>query len=492
MAEPVPGAGGTAGPNDTARTTPSTPATPEARTLWAPGAWLPGRGWASDVLLSIGADGRFEAVTPGVARAPDGATALPGPVLPGLVNAHSHAFQRAFAGLAERRAQVHDDFWSWRDRMYGVANRIGPAQLRAVAAQLYAELLQGGYTEVVEFHYLHHAPDGRPYDDPLAMARALADAAADTGIGLTLLPVLYQRAGFTQPALRPDQRRFATTPAQVLAMREAIRAWGRPGVHAGVALHSLRAATPDAIAEVAAASPAGSGPVHVHIAEQVSEVEDCLAATGRRPIAWLAGAVPLGPHWHLVHATHALPDEIAAVAPTGAGVVICPTTEANLGDGIVDLPGWLAAGVPISLGSDSHVTRAWPQELRALEYSQRLLHRQRNMAAAPAAGQPATAARLFEAVLAGGAAAAGQPCWGLQPGARADLLVLDTAAPGLLGIPPDHLLDALVFATDVAPVREVWVRGRRVVADGAVRGAAAFAQAFGGAMQALWPRAAGA
>ncbi len=454
--------------------------------LWAPQAWLPGHGWADAVLFAIGAEGCLTAVTPGIGQPPAGATVLPGPVLPGLINAHSHAFQRAFAGLAERRASAQDDFWGWRDRMYRVANRIGPDQLRAIAAQLYAELLQGGWTEVVEFHYLHHAPDGRPYDDPLTLARALADAAEATGIGLTLLPVLYQRGGFTQPALRPDQRRFATTPAQVLAMRAAIQGWRRPGVRAGVAIHSLRAATPGAIAEIAAASPAGSGPVHVHIAEQTAEVDDCLAATGRRPIAWLADAVALGPHWHLVHATHAVAGEIAAVAATGAGIVVCPTTEANLGDGIVDLPGWLDAGVPLSLGTDSHVGRSWPQELRALEYSQRLARRQRNVAAAPQAGQPSTAARLFEAALAGGAAAAGFAQAGLQAGVRADLLVLDTGAAGLLGVPTSHLLDALAFATEAPAFREVWVAGRRVVADGRHDAAPAVGEAFGHAMTALW------
>ena len=454
----------------------------------APRAWIDGR-WAERVLLRVGDDGHWAEVATDV-PAPPHAQPLAGPVLPGLVDAHSHAFQRAFAGLAERRDSAQDDFWGWRDRMYRVANRISPAQLRAVAAQLYAELLQGGYTEVVEFHYLHHAPDGQPYGDPLAMARALAQAAADTGIGLTLLPVLYQRAGFAQPALRPDQRRFATTPASVLAMREGIRAWALPGVRAGVAIHSLRAATPEAIAELAAASPAEAGPVHVHIAEQQAEVTDCLAATGRRPIAWLAASVDLAPHWHLVHATHAQPDEIAAVAASGASVVICPSTEANLGDGIVDLPGWLGAGVPISLGSDSHVTRTWPQELRALEYSQRLLHRQRNMAAAPEAGAPATAARLFDAALAGGAAAAGQTVWGLQAGARADLLALDLRAPGLLGVPAGHWLDALAFATDGPAFREVWVAGRRVLANGRHRAAEPIADGFAEAMHALWSPAA--
>lgn len=354
--------------------------------LWAPQAWLPGRGWVADVLLSPGRDGRWQSVQTGVARPPAAATVLPGPVLPGLVNAHSHAFQRAFAGLAERREAAQDDFWSWRERMYAVAGRITPDQLQAVAGQLYAELLQGGYTQVLEFHYLHHAPDGTPYPEPLAMAQALAAAAQASGIGLTLLPVLYQRAGFAQPALHPGQRRFATSPADVLVMRQRIRAWGLPGVTAGVAVHSLRAAEPAAITALLRGCEGDDGPIHIHIAEQTAEVSDCLAATGQRPIAWLAGHVALDARWQLVHATHATPAEMDAVAQAGAGVVICPSTEANLGDGIIDLPGWLARHTVTSIGSDSQVARHWPHELRALETSQRLALRQRNVAAAPELG----------------------------------------------------------------------------------------------------------
>ena len=453
--------------------------------LWAPRAWIGGR-WQEAVLLHAGADGHWAEVRTGT-PAPPQSTVLPGPVLPGLVDAHSHAFQRAFAGLAERRSGEHDDFWSWRDRMYGVALRITPAQLRAVAAQLYGELLCGGYTQVCEFHYLHHDEDGAPYRDPLAMSRALADAAAGTGIGLTLLPVLYQRAGFTQPQLRPDQRRFATDTRGVLALRDGVRAWQLPRVSAGIAIHSLRAAAPASIRELVQGLDGDAGPIHLHIAEQTAEVDDCLAATGARPIEWLARELPLDRRWQLVHATHALPEEIDAVAASGAGVVLCPATEANLGDGLADLPRWLAAGVPLALGSDSNVTRSWAEELRWLDYGQRLLHRQRNVAALSSAHEGATAARLFERVLAGSGATAGLPAWGLQAGARADLLVLDTRAPGLLGVPPSHTLDALVFATDAPALCEVWVSGRRVVAGGAPVDAAAIAAAFESAMAELWP-----
>lgn len=434
--------------------------------LWAPQAWIQGR-WRQGVCLRTDASGRWAEVTPDQPPPPT-AQVLDGAALPGLVNAHSHAFQRAFAGLAERREGAHDDFWSWRDRMYRVALRITPQALRAVATQLYAELLQGGYTEVCEFHYLHHAPDGQPYADPLAMCRALVDAAADAGIGLTLLPVLYQRAGFTQPELRDDQRRFRTDVARVLALRDGVRALTREArgpLAAGVAVHSLRAAAPESIRALAAAVSDDAAPLHIHIAEQQAEVDDALAATGRRPIDWLADECALDARWQLVHATHASAGEIERVARAGAGVVLCPSTEANLGDGLTDLPRWLASGATLSLGSDSHVGRAWPAELRLLEYGQRLALRARNVAAAPACGQPATAAHLYERVRQGGAAAAGHTRWGLEAGARADLLVLDAHAPGLSGVPPGHLLDALVFATDAPAFTRVMVAGHWIAHD---------------------------
>ncbi len=457
----------------------------EVQQLWAPQAWVDGR-WQQQVLLTIDGSGSFSQVQAGV-PAPEGATLLPGPVLPAMVNAHSHAFQRAFAGLAERRSGGDDDFWGWRDRMYAVALRVSPQALRAVAGQLYAELLQGGYTQVCEFHYLQHQPDGRPYPDRLVMCQALMQAAADTGIGLTLLPVLYERAGFQQPALRDDQRRFATSADDVLALRQGVLAARQPLVTAGVAVHSLRAARPESITRLQQALADEDTPIHIHIAEQTAEVDDCLAATGQRPIAWLAGHVALDVRWQLVHATHAEPVEIDAVGRAGAGVVICPSTEANLGDGLVDLPGWLASGAALSLGSDSHVSRQWPAELRLLEYGQRLALRRRNVAAAPQQGQAATAAQLFNRHLAGGAAAAGLGLWGLVAGARADLLVIDAQADGLAGVPRSHALDALVFATDAPALREVWVAGVRRVAGGRHQHQAALRTAHAEAMATLWP-----
>lgn len=455
--------------------------------LWAPRAWISGR-WRDRVVFEIArgssnSEGaHWRAITPDH-PCPAGATALNGPVLPGLVDAHSHAFQRAFIGQAENREGEHDDFWSWRDGMYRVALRITAVQLRAVAQHLYRELLAGGYTQVCEFHYLQHAPNGTPYADPAQMAWALADAAHDAGIGLTLLPTVYERAGFNAPALREDQRRFSSSVQDVLHLQRAIATSQRPLVNCGVALHSLRAARAESVAQIAHA--ATGGPVHIHIAEQTGEVEDCLAATGLRPIDWLASNIPLDARWQLVHATHALPQEIDAVARAGAGVVICPGTEANLGDGLADLPRWLAGGTKLSIGSDSQVTRAWPEELRWLEYGQRLIHRRRNVAAHPEGGQGSSAARLFDRLLEGGAAAAGLPRWGLTLGARADLLVIDRNDPALLGLPDDKLLDALVFAAPARPFRDVMVAGQWRIRAGHARGEAGVATRFAQAMSGL-------
>ena len=448
-----------------------------ARTLWAPRAWVAGA-WAESVLMRVDAQGDWDQISVGAA-APPGAQVLTGSVLPPLVNAHSHAFQRAFVGLAERRDGSHDDFWGWRDRMYGVALRISPEQLLQVATHLYAELLAGGYTQVCEFHYLHHAEDGRAYADEAAMSRALAQAAQATGIGLTLQPVLYERAGFAAPALRADQRRFSADAARLLRLRDTIRGWRLPRVSAGVAVHSLRAARAESLHELARQLAGDSGPIHIHIAEQTAEVDDCLAATGARPIEWLARELPLDARWQLVHATHATPQEIETVAASGAGLVLCPGTEANLGDGLADLPRWLAAGVPLAVGSDSQVIRNWCEELRWLEYGQRLLLRQRNVAAAPGQ-QPSSAARLFERCLVGGATAAGLKRWGLQRGARADLLLLDGTDAALRGLPPQHQLDGLVFAAPARPFARTMVAGRWCEALDT-------GPAFATTMSALWP-----
>ncbi|HEX4511111.1 MAG TPA: formimidoylglutamate deiminase [Burkholderiaceae bacterium] len=463
------------------------------RRFWARLAWVDGR-WERDVQLAVDADGNWCEVEPATAPAPE-AEVLAGPVLPGLVDAHSHAFQRAFAGLAERRATARDDFWSWRDRMYRAANAVTPATLRAIAAQLQLELLAGGYTQVCEFHYLQHEKDGTPYDDPLALSMAVADAAAATGIGLTLLPVLYERAGFSAPRLRDDQLRFHASAEDVWLQcrefRRRVRAMppdARARFDAGIAIHSVRAASAEGIRTLRRLADGFDGPIHIHVSEQRAEVEACIAETGLPPIAWLAQA-GLDARWQLVHATHATPAEIAQAARAGAGVVLCPSTEGNLGDGLVDLPAWLEAGMRPALGSDSQVTRCWREELRWLEYGQRLALQRRNIAAAPHAAQrpePATAARLFEAALQGGARAAGRSNWGLRVGARADLLVADAMDPALLGLPAERTLDALVFSSPSRPWRDVLVAGHWTLRAGRHPAAAEIAAEFSNAMGALW------
>ncbi|MBN8489297.1 MAG: amidohydrolase family protein [Burkholderiales bacterium] len=311
--------------------------------LWAPSAWVDGR-WQDGVLLEVGADGRWTRVAAGL-RCPSDAVRLEGPALPGLVDAHSHAFQRAFAGLSERRDDGRDDFWSWRDRMYQVAAQVGVDDVRAIASHLFHELIEGGYTQVCEFHYLQHQPDGRAHGDPLAMAWALHDAARASGIGLTLLPVLYERAGFTRPTLRPEQARFRLGADEVWEAVARLRSVAHARFDAGLAIHSLRGASPRSIRRLVQRAQSWSGAIHIHVAEQTGEVDDCLAATGCRPIEWLLREGVLDARWQLVHATHATPQEIDSVASSGAGVVICPGTEADLGDGLTDLAAWLDAGV---------------------------------------------------------------------------------------------------------------------------------------------------
>jgi len=444
--------------------------------FFAPQAWADGR-WQYDVRLVV-TDGLWQSITPGAS--PHGATALPGPVLPGVVNAHSHAFQRAIAGLTERSGGRDDDFWSWRDRMYSAALRITPGQLEAIATQLYAELLAGGYTQVCEFHYLHHDLDGKPYADATELSMALVRAAQATGIGLTLLPTLYMRSGFGATGLRDDQRRFGGTPASVLRLAETVNALGLPGVHAGVALHSLRAVDAGALAEVAQASQRAGWPVHIHISEQLQEVNDCIAHHGQRPIEWLLAHAPVDARWNLVHATHTTPAELQGLQATGASIVICPSTEANLGDGVFDFSGWAGPGGAWSIGSDSHVTRRWSEELRLLEYSQRLVRRQRNIAAR-ATGSDSTAAALLQGAVGGGSAAAGLALGGLTPGQRADFCVLQADAPALAGLSRSQWLDALVFSSPDAPLHMVHVAGQPVAAPVPGRQAA-----FASAMQALW------
>lgn len=476
----------------------------EVKTYFAEQAWLRS-GWAKNVVLTV-SGGVWQGVLLNATEEQQiGATRLAGPVLPGIVNAHSHAFQRAIVGLTERRSttgDASDDFWSWRDRMYSVANRITPGQLEAIASQLYAELLAGGYTQVCEFQYLHNNIDGTPYSPPFAdpseMSLALVRAAQNTGIGLTLLPTLYMRSGFTANGLRDDQRRFASTPDSVMRVVEDIerQTASDSRINCGIAIHSLRAASPAALLELASAAQQARLPIHIHIAEQTQEVADCITHTGQRPIEWLLNHAPVDAGWNLVHATHTTAAELLGIRDSGAAIVICPATEANLGDGVFDLPGYAAGGGKWAIGSDSHVSRSWPEELRLLEYSQRLSLRQRNIAAR--VGQTeSTAAMLFESACAGGPGARGlfdsKNTGQIAIGQRADFVTLDLDSPALLGVPADYLLDALVFSSPAAAFGDVFVAGERVNGSRTQGEKAAgmaesgdLAAGFRQAMQALW------
>lgn len=434
-----------------------------APTLIAEQAWLDG-GFKGDVRLKAGAAGCWLAVMPD-AEGPDaGGHRISGWLLPGLANLHSHAFQRAMAGRTERQSHARDSFWTWRETMYRVAARFGPDTLRDVAAWLYVEMLEAGYTSVCEFHYLHHDRDGLPYADPAEMSLALVEAARDSRIALTLLPVLYQRGGFDGRELDARQRRFGHDIDGFLALLERLSSQADPSFRLGLAFHSLRAVSEEAMSAVLMALAGSMLPVHIHIAEQLGEVQDSLAVTGARPVQWLLDRMPVDRHWTLVHATHMDASEIAGVASAGATVALCPTTEANLGDGLFSMREFSAVGGHWGIGSDSHVSVSPVEELRWLEYGQRLMYRRRNLSAT--AAYPSVGESLIAAVLDSASAPCGSLRGRFAAGDRADFIVLDPQAPALLGHTGDSVLDAWLFSGNRPAVREVWVGGQRVVADG--------------------------
>ncbi len=425
-------------------------------------AFLPA-GWASDVLVELDEGGHIHSVKPDAGPCP-GVRRLAGAALPGLPNLHSHTFQRGMAGLAERRGPSADSFWSWREVMYGFLGKLTPDDVEAIAAMAMVEMLEGGFTSLAEFHYLHHGPDGTPYANRAELAERIAAAAGATGIGLTLLPVLYAHGGFGGAAAGQGQRRFLNDPDGYLALREGAAAALRslPGSVLGAAPHSLRAVTPEQLGRLAQA--VDRGPIHIHVAEQVKEVEDCLAWSGRRPVEWLLGHVAVDARWTLIHATHMTASEVRAVAASGAVAGLCPITEANLGDGIFEAVDFLGHGGRLGVGSDSNVEISAPGELRLLEYGQRLKHRGRNMLA-PGEGA-STGEALYRAALAGGAQALGQPIGALAPGLRADIVTLDLAHPAFAGGGPASWLDAYVFNAGAAAIRDVVVGGRQLVVEG--------------------------
>ena len=383
------------------------------------------------------------------------------------------------AGMAERQTDPNDSFWTWRETMYAMAARFDPDLLHAVAAQLYVEMLEAGYTTVCEFHYLHHAPDGRPYAQADAMSQALLRAARDTGIRITLLPVLYMTGGFDARPLSERQRRFGHDVEAYLRLLDTLRASEGDMVRIGCALHSLRAVPPDAMHAVLTALPAASR-IHIHIAEQMPEVEECLARRGARPVQWLLDSVPVDARWTLVHATHLDEEEVRDIAGSGATVAICTSTEGNLGDGLFPLRAYLDgdgldAGGRWGIGSDSHISVSPVEELRWLEYGQRLRAQRRNIASSMR--MPSVGDTLFAGVQASAASSTGFDA--------IDRIVLDAQAPILAGATPHDVLDRWLFSGNANVVRDVEVAGVRVVEDGRHRDREAIAARYREAMKAL-------
>ena len=416
-------------------------------------------GWAEDVLLGI-RDGEIVEVSAGV-PSPPAADVTTGIVIPGLTNAHSHAFQRALAGRTEHRSRAErDSFWTWRERMYELTGRLDAESLTAIARQAYTEMLASGYTSVVEFHYLFRDGAGGDGD---AMFEALRRAARDSGIRLIYVPVLYERAGFDGAAPEPRQRRFAMDVESFLAhqARAAGAASGR--VTVGIGAHSLRAVSEASLRRVVGRAIATGIPMHLHIAEQRRELVDCLTVHGQRPVRWLLDRFGVDERWCLVHATHLDDAETRDLAASGAVVCLCPSTEGNLGDGSFPLEFFLRALGRIAIGSDSQATINPFEELRWLEYGQRLASESRNVVSLE---DPHVGRELFRRALAGGAQAAGQPRFGLAPGAAADLVVLDAEDPMLAGHGPDTLLDALLFSGYRVPIERVMVHGEWMVVGG--------------------------
>jgi formimidoylglutamate deiminase len=420
-------------------------------------------GWRRDVRVETDGAGRIVSVLSGAALA-EGDARVPGALLPAPANVHSHTFQRAMAGLTESRGpDGRDSFWTWRTLMYRFLETLDPDQIEAIAAMTFVEMLEAGYAAVGEFHYLHHAPGGAPYDDPAETSARIAAAASETGIGLTHLPVLYTRGGADGRALAGGQRRFGSDRDLFVRMLEGAERALAPLLDAtlGVAPHSLRAVNLEELAWAAGLRP--DAPLHMHIAEQTAEVEEIVAAYGARPVEWLLANAPVNARWCLIHCTHMTAAETGALARTGAVAGLCPITESNLGDGIFNGVDYLAAGGALGIGSDSDIRISLSEELRTLEYSQRLRDRGRAMLAEAGVSN---GRRLFDAATKGGAQALGRASGALAPGMWADMLALDLDALPLPGLSGDMALDAWIFAGDDRAVSDVWSAGRHVVRQG--------------------------
>jgi len=421
---------------------------------------LSGDSWLSPGCVTVDDGGMISAV---LEDQDSVAEKVSGACIPGMPNLHSHAFQRAMAGLTEVGGGVENNFWSWQKVMYDFLAKLVPEDVEAIAAQVYVEMLKGGFTSVGEFHYLHHGPGGTVYDDPAEMSNRIFSAATQTGIALTHLPVLYAYGGFGgQPPL-DGQRRFLhdiESFARLVTELQA-RCHLLPGTETGMAFHSLRAVSPEMITEIL--NIITDGPVHMHISEQILEVTQCLDWSRQRPIDWLLHNHHIDNRWCLVHATHITEEETTSLANSRAVVGLCPSTEANLGDGLFPLPGYLDQRGVFGLGSDSNTSVDAADEIRLLEYGQRLRLRQRNIAAA--GDGISTGASLFQTALRGGAVALAQPVGSLTTGRRADMVLLDTDHPALAGRSGDAILDTWIFSGGRDVIKDVFVAGRRVVSD---------------------------
>lgn len=454
-----------------------------------PCAWLPD-GWHRNVVISVDPGGDIVDVS--VDDTVTAARTINGAAIPGMPNIHSHAFQRAMVGLAEQRGGKDDSFWTWRETMYDVASRITPECLNGVAAQLYADMVKAGYTSVCEFHYLHSHGDGvegaptPSHEQRLAMSQALIDAAATAGIGLTLLPTLYQTSDFGGVPPTERQRQFTMETREYLDLLDALRksSQSSPQLAVGMALHSLRAVPPESLRMVLDSRRDGEV-IHIHIAEQEREVQACLERTGKRPVEWLLANAPLDRGWCLIHATHATAEELQGVAAAGAVIGLCPTTEANLGDGIFPMETLLAAGGAFAIGSDSHISLSPIEELRWLEYQARLARRQRGVLTD---GQTSGGSLLWQRACSAGAQVSGRPIGALAAGKRADVVVLDINAP-LFATRSDHsIIDTFVFAGTSESVRDVMVGGRWLVQDRRHFGETAVAAGYKRAVQKMFKK----
>jgi len=418
-------------------------------------------GWANDVRVVV-SDGIIAKIA--ADTAPDAGDERHKLAIPGIASLHSHAFQRGMAGLAETRGNVADTFWSWRETMYRFALAMTPEEAEAVATLLYVEMLERGFTRAGEFHYLHHDRDGKSYANLAEMAERIVGAATASGIGLTLLPTFYAHGSFGGAAPHDGQRRFVCSidlfAKLMAASREAARVL--PGANVGIAPHSLRAVTPDELLDIVPL--AEGGPVHIHAAEQTREVDDCVAWSGKRPVEWLLENAPVDQRWCLIHATHMTATETEVLARRGAVAGLCPVTEASLGDGIFPAREFVAAGGLFGIGTDSNVLVGVADELRQLEYAQRLKKRERNVLSGSLG--TSTGRVMFDAALAGGGQALAQPVVGLQEGARADIVTLDTDHPSLAGRRGDAMLDGWIFAAGSNAISCVWASGNKVVEGG--------------------------